>query len=556
MRTATKSTNIEMEQTSALDESTIRCQVDRILNSPVFLSSHRLSDFFRYVSEKSINGEAAHIKQFTIGIDVYGRKPDFDPKTDPIIRIEAGRLRRKLKKYYDKLGKFDPVYVEIPRGNYVPIFRLGPQSVDQDIAVENPEPKRVHTLASPVVAVFPFVCSEDDENEYLVVGLGTELVDGLSQTPDLQVLAYYTTAQFNNGPLDLPEISDSLGIDFAVTGTIRVIGDNLRINVQLIDARSGKQMWCHRFNFERDFSSIEELEQEIVSNVLGRIADQSGIIVREMSNRLSMENNNPSIYEAILRGHNYLFALTPESFQQARTALEKAVEVEPDSATAWAMLSVIYLDSVIFEYAEIPDGYQLGIKYASIATSKDPSSQIAHNARAYVGMLERDRSAMEHSARRMISINENAASMIATAGFWLCLAGLYDEGMKWFNRGIKLNPSYPDWLNAAPYFCHMQAGEYELSLQHANDFGMPDFSWSPLMKASALGLLGRFEEAARSYSCLLELKPDFEENPRSFISSFILEESLMDTVLQGLQAAGMAESADLSVAPELSRYTI
>jgi len=539
----------------SLDDSRIMQQVERILDSPVFLSSRRLSEFFRYISVKTISGQATKIKQFTIGVEVYGREPDFDPKNDPIVRIEAGRLRRKLREYYDNQGKFDRLYIKIPRGNYVPNFQWK-QLTDPEIIVKSTRSDKAHELDSPIVAVFPFVINEGSDFEYLVAGLGTELVDELSRSSDQQVLAYYTTSQFRGGPDNLYGIADSLGIDFAVTGAIRATHERLRVNVQLIDTHSGKQIWSERFDLAVDNGQIDELEFVVASNVSGRIADQHGIITREMSNRLPRENLHPSAYEAILRGHSYMLDMTVDGFRLARIALERAVRIEPDSATAWAMLSVLYLDSVVFEYAEIPDAYQLGVKYASIATSKEPSNQMANHSRAYVGLVERDRAAIEHSARRMISINENAASMVATAGFWLCLAGLFDEGMKWFKKGTKLNPSYPGWLNAAPYFYHLQAGEYELALQHANDFGMPDFSWSPLMKAAVLGLLGRFEEAARSYSCLLELEPDFEEDPRSYISNFVLEKSLMDTVLRGLQAAGMLGSANLPAASASSRNSM
>jgi TolB-like protein len=542
MKTIRKSANATIEQSGTLEEPDIRRQLDRVLNSQGFLSSPRLCSFLSYVSEKKIIGEATKIKQYSIGVDVYGRELDFDPKTDPLIRIEAGRLRRKLREYYENQGKDDPVHVEIPRGNYVPNFSLPPQSLERQAVVDRTGPKLRQKLTSPVVAVFPFVNNAGEQYEYIVTGLGTEIVDELSRTPDIEVLPYYTTARFKNGVDILAEDIRSLDIDFAVTGTLRLKGNQMCINVQLIEVLSQKQLWSDRFDQRIDFNKIEDLEDIVVSNVLGKIADQHGIINREMSSRLPRENMDPSTYEAILRGHNYMLALTLDSFQQARTALEKAVKVEPDSATAWAMLSIMYIDSIVFEYAEIPDAHQLGIKFASIAISKDPCSQIAHQSMAYIGLIEGDRAAVEHSARRMIAINDNAASMIAAAGFWLCLAGQYDEGMKWFNRGIALNPYYPGWLHAAPYFYHMQAGEFELALQHAQDFGMPDFFWSSLMKASALGLLGRSDEAARSYSCLLELMPNFETISRSCVSSFVLDESLTDTILRGLKKAGMLES--------------
>jgi len=144
---------------------------------------------------------------------------------------------------------------------------------------------------------------------------------------------------------------------------------------------------------------------------------------------------------------------------------------------------------------------------------------------------------MIRSAERMIKINPNAATMVAFAGFWLCLAGKYEKGMKWFNKGIELNPLFPSWLHAAPFFFYLDTGDFDKALQHANDFELPDFYWGPLMRASSLGLLGRTLEAGREYSNLVKIKKDFSKNARQYIEAFTLDENLVDKILKGIAVA-------------------
>lgn len=84
----------------------------------------RLAQLLTFVVETTLRGDADHLKETTIGVSVFGRSPDYDPKVDTIVRSQAWRLRAKLKKYYMSEGLHDPVVIEIPKGHYVPVFHV------------------------------------------------------------------------------------------------------------------------------------------------------------------------------------------------------------------------------------------------------------------------------------------------------------------------------------------------------------------------------------------------------------------------------------------------
>jgi len=100
----------------------IRNAVDRVRKSRTVGSSERLTEFLNFVVEASLNGE--HLKETTIGVSVFGCKPDYDPKADAIVRSQAWRLRLKLKEYYAGEGADDPVIIDLPKGHYVPVFTV------------------------------------------------------------------------------------------------------------------------------------------------------------------------------------------------------------------------------------------------------------------------------------------------------------------------------------------------------------------------------------------------------------------------------------------------
>ena len=122
------------------------CQLQRILGSSALRNCLTLIQLLRFLGSKAIEGNAGSLKEYTIGVEAFGRKSDFDPKTDTIVRVQTHRLRQKLREYYDKEGVDDPIIVEIPKGHYCPTFRLKeavtlnpPRDVDEiNVAPESP----------------------------------------------------------------------------------------------------------------------------------------------------------------------------------------------------------------------------------------------------------------------------------------------------------------------------------------------------------------------------------------------------------------------------------
>ena len=100
----------------------IERQLERILDNPKFLVADQLSRFLRFVVEETLAGRQNQIKQYTVGIKALGRDASFNPQADPIVRMQAHRLRRELSRYYKNDGASDPIKIEIPKGRYIPVF--------------------------------------------------------------------------------------------------------------------------------------------------------------------------------------------------------------------------------------------------------------------------------------------------------------------------------------------------------------------------------------------------------------------------------------------------
>ena len=128
---------------SALDSDAVREQLKRILASPEFTANQRRKDFLSYVVEETLTGRAERLKGYSIAVSVYERDENFDADADPVVRLEARRLRRELEHYYLTSGRRDPIKISIPKGAYVPAFEMQAPQV--------PEQGRCRTGGAPAV---------------------------------------------------------------------------------------------------------------------------------------------------------------------------------------------------------------------------------------------------------------------------------------------------------------------------------------------------------------------------------------------------------------------
>src|SRR4051794_1178412 len=202
----------------------IRDQLARILASATFQQGDRLKRFLSFIVLEAIAGRQNELKEYVIGVQVFGKEDSFDPRTDPIVRVQARRLRAKLVTYYLEEGRADELIVDLPKGGYAPVFKrretpvLARRSIGTALVSRN------------TIAVLPFADHSADRGlDYFCKGLRHEVVHSLARFPSLRILASDET----------PAAGDKSTAAMIVSGSVRSSGDRLRIAAQLIDGASG-----------------------------------------------------------------------------------------------------------------------------------------------------------------------------------------------------------------------------------------------------------------------------------------------------------------------------
>ena len=258
------------KQEAEFPKNAVRSELSRILASPDFEATDRLRKFLRFLVEETLAGRGSDLKGYTIATCVFGRKDNFDPATDPVVRIQASRLRRRLERYYLTAGKRDPMRIEIAKGGYVASFKTKWAELPQ---CEFLPPVSPETFPSgPSIAVMPIRNLSDDPKQSLFAeGLTEELTSELARHSNLAVLSTHSTLAWSGHEKDACELGRMMSVRFLLEGSVRKEGDAVKVSIRLVETASGTVLWVD--DFLRDFEAVAciGLEEEIATTIAVKI---------------------------------------------------------------------------------------------------------------------------------------------------------------------------------------------------------------------------------------------------------------------------------------------
>ena len=254
---------------SIWDAGEVLSQLERILASDAFDASARNRAFLRYVVNETLGGRADHIKGYTVAQEVFHRDADFDPQLDPVVRIEASRLRRSLERYYLTAGRRDPLHIDLPKGGYVPTF------TPRDRVVTAVEPEGASPSAAPRRARDPFIVVRPFEDlsgtptkHDIAAGLAEEIIGSLAGYDGLAVIA--------EGVVGKPLTAAPGG--FVLQGSTRRSGTRLRVTAQLLDYADGRYLWVRTFDRTVRAKDLWALQEDIAAAIAKAVAGPAGAL--------------------------------------------------------------------------------------------------------------------------------------------------------------------------------------------------------------------------------------------------------------------------------------
>jgi adenylate cyclase len=512
----------------------IRRQMERILASPEFHATDRQKKFLEFVVSEATAGREEEIKGYTIATQVFGRESDFDSNIDPIVSIEANRLRRAVERYYLTEGRGDPIRIDIPKGTYVPNFHQQREAETEGTAGGEVSDMLPAEDAWPTLLIMPFEnLTGDPRRDFLGIGFSTELATEITRFQEIRVLYARKDSDRENVESDARFILD---------GNILEDRTGVKLTVFLVDAKTRRQIWGDSHRSDAESAELIAFQEEVARVVAARIANESGII----STTLAIESKNRppaelTTYEAILRFYEYDQTFAYEDFSKAMEALTHAVQREPDCGIALCLLARLYANAYSLDVPGFGNALGRAVEFAEKSAQIEPNNQRIMTILAFVHFLNNELHAAIEESHWALTLNPNSLFMLDAIGYVLALSGDWDRGLDLIRKAIELNPYYRPIVHYALWADFLRRKDYEGAYMEISPLvrQRPGAFWYPLATAATLGLLGKADEGKEAVEKLLAVKPDFSSRGRELISHYVKFEDIVERIVAGLGRLGL-----------------
>jgi adenylate cyclase len=410
------------------------------------------------------------------------------------------------------------------------------KKLDREMSETERSAREAGISEEPWIAVAPIkVLAGDAELSNLAEALTEGITSGLSR------FSYLLVTSQSPVSTDTPVTKN---VRYLLEGTLREAGSTVRFAFQLIDS-SGARVWDA--TFDRDLGEISALEvqDDLTDRVVASVADPYGGLIRDLTSSIKLKTpEEMTAYEAVLRQIVYRQRIGESDHLLTRQALERAVELEPGNADAWAALALIINEEYKHDYNRLPETQARALAAARKALELEPGNAFANHALAEVYFFLQDVGAFRAAAERAISLNPRDSDSMAMIGIMMGYAGDWDRSVELTTRALELNPNHPGWYRFSLFFNAYRLGDYQKALDIAQRINMPEYFADSYARAIAHAQLGHEVAAQAALDEFLALWPGDMENFTSVHLErwFYAQPELVEQVMEGLRKAGLEES--------------
>ncbi len=580
----------------------VRQELNTLFGRSDFHASERNRRFLTYIVEETLQGRADRIKAYSIAVAAFDRSDDFDPLTDPIVRIEASRLRRSLEHYYLTAGKSDRVRIDMPKGSYVAAFRYadpmpsaeGPHApslppAEQQQARQAREPAPTPTppaqrrdkggfsrwiwaaaaallaviaiqaalhawnrydkdgiasaVRGPSVVVLPFENVGANRNlDFIARGLTFEIINSLTRFSDLFVFGPESSlAASRLGPRGLA--LDSVRANYVLSGSVYSTDEALRVSAILVDARSNRSVWSANLDRRLSTADVLNIQSDIAEQVATAIGQPYGAVFNLTAEEIaSKPAASLRSYECVVRFRQRWRKYDSSEYDDMRACLEQTIKSDPGYARAYASLALLDMDAVRFGFGGgriAVDPLQQALESSKRALDIDPTETDAYLALSMAYWFSHDFDASISAARRGLLVDPNNTDLMAELGLRYAFREQWDLSRPLVAEAFALNPALPSGYRIANFQFHYMHGDYESAISEAMQIQARYVIYGQLALAAGYGQLGNQRKAAEALAALLKIDPKYGEHVQADLLRRGTSENMTRAVIDGLVKAGL-----------------
>jgi adenylate cyclase len=390
----------------------------------------------------------------------------------------------------------------------------------------------------PSIAVLPFAnMSEDPKKEFFSDGLTEEIITALSKSPKLFVIARNSTFTYKGKSTKVQEVSEALGVRYVLEGSVRWVGDRVRITAQLIDALTGNHLWSERY--ERPLGEIFAVQDEITLAIVRgmRVSLTEG----EQARLIGKGTKNLDAYLKAVQGHEQFLLMNRQGSIKAKEFAREAIALDPKYAYPYSILANAHMLDVWFRFTESPEkSMRLADDAAHNALALDDADPYIHGVLTNLYVMQRQHVKAITSAERSLDLSPGAARSHSSMGIALSFACRFSEAVPFFEQAIRLDPYPPATAFRLLGTAYSSVGRYEEALTAFKKALRlnPNDIFIHLGLANLYVSMGREEEARAEVREVLRLHPKFSLDHYAKTLTF-KDQSFSDRLVERLRKAGL-----------------
>lgn len=503
-------------------------ELDRICESPAFRHSLRHQQFLRHLIACKLGGQLAALREIALGIDFFGRPAStYDPKTDAVVRIEAGRLRQRLDRYYHGEGIDAPFEISLDKGSYLPLFRVR-------------APAAVTIGAQPSVAVLPLVpatpASADAE---FAAALTDEIMQTLSRLPQVRVLGPESSIAAGI-PASPNDARDRLKVEWIVRGQW-VEGETRTLLIEVIATATGETVLARRIDGSPAdvLAANQRVRSELLHYFVPLLASRpgaEGLAANRL--RLVASTRDLAAFDLYQRARYLLKQRNQALLDRAIEHLESAVHIDPRFSAAWAELALAYVRrrQLVFDAAQRDPAPAKRAAQRAIELDADAGPAYAILAGlAYIAEFDWPK-ADELFARALAATPRDVGVRSAFASF-LMYSARFEESLREYDVIQALDPLDPGIRcnKGALYFYWRRYDRAETLLTDAIEMAPHDV-YARLLLADSYAQSGRPEDSLQASRQLIAVAPDYA-------NSYVYEARALNLLDREAEAAAIMDGA-------------
>jgi adenylate cyclase len=396
------------------------------------------------------------------------------------------------------------------------------------------------SVEKPSIAVLPFNnMSGDPEQEYFASGITEDLTTDLSRISGLFVVARNSSFSYKGRSVDVRTVARELGVRYVLEGSVRRIGDQIRINAQLVDGDSGGHVWAERF--DGTMADVFALQDHVNRRIVAALKVSLTAADEKRFNKV--ETNNPDAYDQLLRGIEVYNLFTREAIAQSREMFHQATVLDPGYARAYANVALTYATEVNFFWTQNrEESIRLGLEFAGKALALDDSIPQIYLTRSILYLSQRQHLTALEAAQRTIEVHPNYVDGQATLAFIQSYSGQFEAALETLERTKRINPQgtgiYLE-IEGRILFLLARYDDALRILEEAVDRN-PGFDRIHLDLAATYAELGNLDDAAWSVDEALAISPDISL-AKERRDAIYLHDSDLEHFIGALRKAGVPE---------------